>query len=187
MILLLVPLSGCGIISRSYDESFIRILDDGRVESVIVSDFPEDEYNIDAFKDMVYSEMASYNSSHERGSVKLKNASVKEGKISVVMQYKSAEDYADFNGSDLFYGTVYEAISKGLPDNVVLKNTLGNNTVTNDNLSDLGFYHMLIIDEATKVIMPSSVLYASANVELLGADTAQMSDESSGTAYLIIK
>ena len=103
--------TGCGG-SFKADENAIKISKDGKVFAVSVEDLEKDYYDEAELEEYIDALVDEYNSSRE-GAVKKKSFKVKEETANLSMEYESAKDYEDFNGTVLFSGTVAKAIAEG--------------------------------------------------------------------------
>ncbi|MBO4902680.1 MAG: hypothetical protein J5518_07795 [Lachnospiraceae bacterium] len=187
ILLALLFLSGCGAAADLEDtESTIYIREDGSIESLIVEPFPEDVYDASELPDMIREMTETYNDEHT-GTVKLISSRVTDGQAFVKLTYESAEDYAAFNRTDFFYGTVAEGIEKGYTKKTTLKNAYGSNIVSGAAIADMSSYHMVVVREPVQVRTYEAILYLSPNLELIDEKTARVSSETDSDAILILK
>ncbi len=112
VILCLGVLTGCG---KKYDaeESTIYVEKKGVVVATDVQEFDESVYSLDDLKDYIKETVDAYNDENGSKSVTLKTVTVSDNKCSMTLKYASYEDYAKFNGSELFVGSVAEALAAG--------------------------------------------------------------------------
>lgn len=96
----LVACTGKGKGERD-DDSYIRIHNDGSITEYIEEDFDEDVYSEKDLLTMLEDEMKSYNGSHQENRISLISCKVSDDEIRIKLSYKSAEDYASFNGVNL--------------------------------------------------------------------------------------
>lgn len=184
---LLLLMQGCGTTKSAEDtESTVYILQDGRIESLTVEEFPEDVYDAKELSESVRTMAENYSRDHE-GYVKVERCEVKDGQAYVYLSFQSAQDYAQFNRTDFFYGTVSDALQAGYARKATLKNAFGSNTVSGDAIADMGNYHMVVINEPVQIRTYESILYISANLEPVDEQTVRVSTETNGNAILIMK
>jgi len=112
---------------------------------------------------------------------------VKNGHVELVMTYSSAGQYSEFNGNILFYGTVQEAVDAGLNLDIQLVSTGKDKTTIGKNeLLNMGDSKLVIVEEAMVVQMPSDIVYASENTNMLTGKKAKVLDTEEA-AYFILK
>lgn len=185
---IILGLSGCARYRVPDDpETTIYINRDGSLTNVVVEPFSPDEYAPEDLEQMVKDMAAVYNGEHGSGSVRCLSVTAADEMVKVVLKYKSAADYAAFNHTDCFFGSVSDALSAGYAKNATLKNTHGTNTVTGEGIADMANYRMAVITEPVVVKTYESILYISANLEPIDDTTARVSSETTGDAVLIIK
>ena len=185
---MLLILSGCEAASDPADtESTIYLRENGSIDCLTVEAFPEDRYQAEELEGVVREMAEVYNKEHEAGAIKVGACSVQDGMAYVNLSYRTAEDYAAFNRTDFFYGTVKDALENGYGRKTTLKNTHGSNTVSGDAIADMGSYHMLVVSEPVQIRTYESILYISANLEPIDDRTAKVSSETGTNAILILK
>lgn len=194
-------LTGCGEEEAAGQVTNLQIGKNGIVTSNIVEDFGKDFYTIDRLETMLQEEINDYNASHP-DAVSLQTVELfeeAEGGVLVTLQYASCEDYAEFNGVELFYGTPSEAQAAGYSLNVELTDTDGNAA----NLSVEGILaikdaRILIIRQSaqvSRVSLPGKVLYMSEGTVLAGSRTVELPgpeeegniEWQGGISYVIVK
>ena len=186
--LLLLCLCACTKQETVQDtESTLYINQDGSIESLVVEDFPEEQYAAEELEPTLKEIVDVYNQDHTGGSVRLLSCEVQSGQAFVRLHYKTGTDYSVFNRTALFYGSVSDALSSGYGKKATLKNAYGSNTLSGDAIADLSSYRMLVVNEPIRIRTYSSILYYSANLELIDDKTAHVSTETGGEAILIIK
>lgn len=173
-------LAGCGETEETVEVTSLRIGKNGMVTSNIIEDFGKDFYSIDTLEAMMQEEINSYNASHPEAmslqTVELSEAV--EGGVLVTLQYASCEDYAEFNGVELFYGTPHEAQTAGYSLNVGFVDVDGN-------AANMGEADILAIKDAklliirqsaqvSRVSLPGKVLYMSAGTVLAGSNVVEL-------------
>lgn len=103
---------GCGA-SYEADESTVFILKDGGIVSTDVEDFDEGTYDEDGLESYAKEKVSEYNDTYGKDLVKFKDLSVKDKKATLTLSYASAADYQQFNGIELFTGSIAEALAAG--------------------------------------------------------------------------
>lgn len=111
MVLVLGMISGCATKYPETDTVYIQ--KNGTVQEATVESFDKEYYEEEELKDFITAEIEKYESEYEKGSVKLKDFLVEEGVAKLMMKYDGYQSYMDFNGRELFTGTIVQAIAAG--------------------------------------------------------------------------
>lgn len=188
LITLLLSLCGCAGSSKSFDETTVIVGKNGKITDAIVEDFDKQYYQKNGLLDMVNEEISQYvKLTGDEDAVKLSRFEIENGKAHVYIDFQDYSDYAAFNKVDFFYGSVSTAYEKGYDMNVLLKSASGTETIGKDELITMGKNNILIVSDKVAIRTGMSILYTSANVEVLDEKQARISSESEGLAYLILK
>jgi hypothetical protein len=175
----MILLCGCGS-GYSADESTVFIKKDGSIVSTDVEEFDTDTYDEDGLKTYIDETISAYNNENGKDSVKRKSFSVKDGVATLSLSYASASDYSKFTGTEIFTGSVAEALAAGysFDDEFALIEN-GEFTVCKDNsefLNESG-YKVVIIRGNTIVNVKGKIAYATtANTTYVDSDTIKISD-----------
>lgn len=105
-------LTGCGSTVES-ETSVVYIGKKGAVISVDVETLDKDYYDADELETFVDDAVSAYTKENGSGTVKVEDLTVEDGTARLQMKYKTASDYAAFNGIELYQGTVIEAVAAG--------------------------------------------------------------------------
>lgn len=110
-ILCISVFAGCG---KNYatEASTVFVLKNGKIVSTDVEEF-EETYDKSELETYISNIIKEYSDEHGKDSVKLNKLIVEEGKATLIMEYASAEDYMNFNGVEIFEGTVVDALAAG--------------------------------------------------------------------------
>lgn len=111
IILAVFVFGSCGSKYES-NTNTVYLMEDGKVVSNSVESFDENAYSKDELKSYIKEVVNTYNAD-QADDVKQKSLKVKDGKATLVMEYASIEDFENFEGTDLFVGSVAEAIADG--------------------------------------------------------------------------
>jgi len=103
-------LGGCS--TYETNTNTVYLLEDGKVVSNSVEAFDENVYSKNDLKSYIKGVVDTYNAEHQN-AVKQKSLNVKDGKATLVMEYASAEDFENFEGTEIFVGSVAEAVAAG--------------------------------------------------------------------------
>ena len=110
IILAIFVFGGCS--TYETDTNTVYLLENGKVISNSVEAFDENAYSEKELNNYIKEVVDTYNA--ENGNtVKQKSLSVKNGMATLVMEYADAEDYEDFEGTEIFAGTLAEAAEAG--------------------------------------------------------------------------
>jgi hypothetical protein len=181
-------LGGCGS-AYSADESTVFIKKDGSVVSTDVEEFDTDTYDEDGLKTYIDETISAYNDENGKDSVKRKSLSVKDGTATLTLAYASASDYTKFTGTDIFTGSIAEALAAGYSfDDEFASVADGEFTLCDDNsefLNESG-YKVVIIRGNTTVNVKGKIAYVTTkNTTYVDSGTIKISDGaylfSSGT------
>lgn len=114
--LMLVVATGCGkdndsITAKNVTKNAIIIKKNNTVQSSVVEDFDKDYYSSQELEEFIEEEMADYNGKHGKDAVAMDSIHITDQKASVVFNYKSIEEYAEFNNVNAHIVTMEEASS----------------------------------------------------------------------------
>lgn len=90
----------------------VYLMEDGKVVANSVEAFDENVYSKDDLKGYIKEVVNTYNADHQ-DAIKQKSLKVKDGKATLVMEYASVNDFEKFEGTDIFVGSLAEAIAEG--------------------------------------------------------------------------
>lgn len=114
--LLVVSLAGCGKDEKteSYEGSnTIEIKKDGSIINTITDSFDSELYDEELLEEFALREAAEYNHENGEEALSIKKLETGKEKVSITMEYRTADDFAQFNGYPFFCGTVSEAVDAG--------------------------------------------------------------------------
>ncbi|MCR5627204.1 MAG: hypothetical protein K6F99_07790 [Lachnospiraceae bacterium] len=149
----------------------------GGITETSVEDFDTSEYDAEALEKMINDTISEYNGSGEE-KISLKTLDIKDGKARAVISYRSAEDYASYNGKTFVIGDVKDLDITG----VTLADDK-NAVLTHDDMEKVKGKYVLLNDD-TRISLPGKVQYVSRNVEKTGKNTADV--KKAGTDSVII-
>lgn len=177
-------LSACGSDSDA-DTNTIILENDGSVTSVIYEEFQKEYYSEEELKEFMTQEVAEYNQ-QKVDAVSVSKIEVEEGNVKVIMKFKTAEDYAAFNGKNFFYGTIKEAYDLGMNLDVTLLDIKDEgNEVEKADLLEMGEKKLIVFDEAVHVRVSGKIAYASEDLTVYKEkEVASMVEEDS---YIVLK
>lgn len=184
-----VSTSGCKKAENGQETTGLRIDKNGGVTGCIVESFDKTYYSVEGLEAMIREEIAAYDPSGS-GAVTLQSAEVPEeenDKVIVTIKYASAEDYAKFNETVLFYGTVAQAQAAGYGfDEKMVSVSDGTKTLTGDDLKTMADSPVLITGEALQVMLPAKAIYVSDGAKLVNSKCVNAVN-TGGLTYVIMK
>ena len=182
-----VILCGCGADS---DVTTVTISKKGEITSNIIEDFDKDYYSLDDLDNTISEEVSKYNAANGTDSVTAEKPKKKgDDKVSEKITFASYRDYAGFNNSQFFCGTVADASASGYDLGTSLKSVKDSTkTLTGEEvISDMQDKHILIIDEPLHIVTYGKILYVSDGVSVTGSKEADISKDMDGTGYIIFE
>ncbi len=194
-------LSGCA--QKYPEDSTVYIQKKGQVLEATIESFDKDYYNQEELETFIRSEIEEFEG--EEGSVKLKSFTVEESIAKLMLEFKDYKAYADFNGRELFTGTVVQAIAAGYIFDVDFVAANNNNKssskadstetmaaaadyVSSTEVTDNDDYKVVILNENTNVVVKGKICYVSAKgVTVTANDTAKVSALDDEVSYIVYK
>lgn len=178
-------LAGCG-----KEEAFVSSVEldkNGAITSTIVEEFDQSLYNLDELSEMASSEVSAYNSECLSERIALESVEMlkDEKTVKMVLKYNSADDYASFNDTALYFGTVQDAIDRGYEISAEFQNAEGQ-VLSSEGLSDYLSRSIIITEDRSVFIAPYNIDYYTNGVRLSGKKEAILSDASSDVIQLLL-
>ena len=161
IILAIFVFGSCG--KYDTDTSAVHILNNGKIVSVSVEEFDEDSYDKNELKKYIKEVVGSYNEEKGEKLVKQKDYNVENDVASLVMEYATTDAFEDFEGVELFVGTVAEAKEAGYDfkaDFVSVTDGKVAEAEADDFMKD-DAYQIVIIKANTKVCVDGTIAYVS--------------------------
>ena len=184
---LLICMSFMACSNESVMEPALKINKNGQVTSILVEEFDKNYYDIKELEDMIRLEISEYNQDKGEERISLTGIEVIEGMVKAEMQYLDYSDYAAFNDTELFWGTVETADTSGLNLNHVFVEAGGDNTISPEQIRELTEYHVVMWQGNMPVEVPGKILYHTGELTLLGSKKIISEPDLAGPFYLIYK
>lgn len=168
-------MSGCG--SMDVDSNTISVEKNGKIMEGLVEDFSKDYYEEAELEAYINQAVDDYAATHKKGDVKVSDYRVEDQKAYLTLKYKNADSYGDFNGVDIFHGTVVEAQAEGYDfDTSFLKVEDGKTGARTDAKKVLEEEEnkVFILHENMDIVVPGTILYVSEGVEVTSKDTVKI-------------
>ncbi|MDO5572883.1 MAG: hypothetical protein Q4G60_02760 [bacterium] len=188
LILCIFMVCGCTEKKTDADTTTVFVHKDGSITDAIVEEFTAGYYDATELQTMTNKELTAYNqSTGDMKSAVLSQYQVTDGMAKVFIDFKTIQDYAAFNETDGYFGTIADAYEAGYDLDVTLKNIADDKTADKNALLEMGKNKILILEEHVDVITYKKILYKSANVDIINDTHARISDEAEGFAYIVLK
>jgi hypothetical protein len=194
MIFCIGLLSGCSNKKTDVDTSTVFIEKKGKVISVDVEHLDKDYYDIDELKDYITEHVEDYTETNG-DTVKETSFDVKDGIAKLTMEYDSYEDYAGFNGVELYCGTVVGAQADGYDFDMEfyrVEDSQKQEIVEKSDILAEDDNKIVIIKANVDVMVPGTVLYVSApDTDIRSEDVVSIvgegANEEAQLTYIIYK
>lgn len=192
-------ITGCEEQEEVYEpvtENTLEAAADGRIIGYIVEEFEKDYYSITELGDMVRSEIEVYNEKNAHLVTEAGRAPIIVDKVSmaedgsakavVTLNFQNAAVYEDYMGTELFYGTVAEAVAAGYQLEGQLARVKNGETMTAEQIAKNNEKHILIVEDTVWIRTREKVQYLSGNATL--TDTRMVDgNESQELKFIITK
>ena len=162
--------TGCG---NEFEptESMIHVTSKGEVQSAVIESFDEPYYDFEELSDDVNDAVKMYCLDKNEESVTVTSLTEANETVSLIMNYQSVEDYAEFNEVLLFAGTLAEAIEAGYqPDS--LYDAEGTSVDLDE--GQMQELKVIVTEESICVQTNSKIRYVSDNVTVLDKKLAKV-------------
>ena len=162
-------MTGCG---NEFEptESMIHITSKGEVQSAVVESFDEPYYDFEELSDDVNDAVKGYCLDKNEESITVESLTEEDDTVSLIMNYQSVEDYADFNEVLLFAGTFAEAIDTGYqPDSLYDAEGVS----VDLDIEQMENLKVIVTEESICVQTNSKIRYVSDNVTVLDKKLAK--------------
>lgn len=183
--LLAALLTACG--SEPVEVTTIEIDKEGALTSVIYDEFSEDYLSVDELSEMATREIEAYNSEYLSERVSLGDVEYDKGDkfVKFSMNFKSAEDFSNFNQETVFYGTLGDARDAGYTISTSLVDRAGD-SIDASFIEDHPDSHIIITTDKANFKTPYKIRYMSKGVVLLNDKEAVLQDVTGDSATLLL-
>ena len=164
-----ILLMGCG---QKFEptESTIFVTSKGVVKSAIMESFDKSYYDFDELYKSVEKEVKAYCLDNIEETVTLTSLTEENDSVTLLMDYQTVEDYANFNEVLLFSGTFAQAVAEGyLPD--TLHDVEG--ITAEIDLEKQGDLKVLVTEESVCIQTSGRIKFVSDNVTVLDKKLAK--------------
>lgn len=166
----------------------------GHIVSVDVEELDEAKYDASELEEYITAQVTAYTTEHGE-TVKKESFKTEDGIAKLQMKYDSYEEYANFNGIEMYVGTVVQAQADGYDFdtdfNSVSEGEVQGTAAKTDILSD-DDYNVAVIKANVNVEVPGTIVYVSAqDTEVTGKNTVSITgegaSEEAALTYIIYK
>ena len=160
------------------ESTSVQIYKDGSVTETVIDKLDKDYYDSEELKALVSEAISDYNASAgpDRVAEDIEKTVIEDGRVTLVMNYASPQDYAGFNQVSFFSGSMLNAQLEGyLFYNEFHKVTDGvcqEKTISNEEPLTVKEAQVVVSDMSHIVRVPGKILYVSANADTLDEYTA---------------
>lgn len=169
---IMILLAGCGLSNRS-DVSTLIADENGRLTCALVEPL-EDGFTQAELEDFIRAQIGDLD-------ITLGECSLRDDGLRIELTYESAEDYAAFNGTACFCGTVAEAKEAGYDFAPALIDENGEPADLETIEERAKEWKVLIFEEPMNVRVPDKVLYTTENLKVTGRLTADWKEKPAAT------
>lgn len=171
------------------DTDTIILKEKGSIVGYITGEFDESRYSYEQLQALMDSEMAAYCTQTAEEAVVLdKSELTEEGILTVVMTYRSAEDYSAFNQEIFFYGTIEEAVLAGYDLRMLTMRDASDAEITvgRTELEAMPDSYILITEDPSNIRGYQKVAYIGLNDTLVNEHEVD-TDDGETMHYVIFK
>ncbi|MCI2049660.1 MAG: hypothetical protein LKJ76_08070 [Lachnospiraceae bacterium] len=168
----------------------IAVAKNGEMTVTSVESFSKDYYSKDELQAKIDKDADAYNNGDKK--VDPVRLSVSDGQARLVMKYSSSGDYAQFNDTECFYGTLSDALLQNIDMSDILSAVSREDTnkiLRKSDFEALGEHHVFILTEQAHVTLPYKILYSSPSVSVVSDTEAEIGSSVSASepAVLILE
>ena len=173
-------LGGCDMLNQQQkwepqEDTAVSISEDGVIIEYVNDTLDESYYSASELETMITSDVADYNAVHGENTIQVKSYEAADGgKVSLVMEYATADDYATFNNIEFYSGSMINAQLAGyLFDGSFKKVKNGivqGSSVSGSEVIKSMSAEVLVVTAPLEVHVPGTVLYTTTNAEVLASD-----------------
>lgn len=195
VILCMTLLIGCGSTIEG-EESVIYVDKKGTITFLDVHTFEESYYDESELKDDIDAAVEEYNQEHEKGAVKVGKLTVDDQVAKLEMKFKTAEDYSELIGMELYQDKVVTALAEGHSfdvDFAKVEDGQVTGSATKQDIYGESDLKVVIIKANINVRVEGEICYVSSeNVEVTGTDSVTIGGEDDSVetdvyTYIIYK
>lgn len=175
--------------------SGIFVTEAGTLRTATVETYEDqDYYKEEEWKAYLKENVAAYNAEHGEGAVTLNSCSMKDGTASMIFDYATGNDLAQFTAAyedtanqvdSITVTGVAEALEQAKAEGVLFIRTKDGKTASTDEIAGKGDYHVVAVEGGpVKIQTEGKIMYTSDGVSLNSSFIAQTAE---GKNYIIFK
>ena len=179
--------NGCSMLDQEKEwkpqkSSAISVGKDGTITEYVNDTLDESYYSTSELQSMIESQISDYNSKNGENSVSMKDFQINGKTVQLTMEYGKAEDYAQFNHVEFYYGSMINAQLAGYLFDVSYKEVkhgiAGSASVSGTEVLKNMASEVMVVTAPLEVHIPGNVLYTSENAQILSADDVYASGKA---------
>lgn len=179
--------NGCSMLDQEKEwkpqkSSAISVGKDGTITEYVNDTLDESYYSTSELQSMIESQISDYNSKNGENSVSMKDFQINGKTVQLTMEYGKAEDYAQFNHVEFYYGSMINAQLAGYLFDVSYKEVkhgiAGRASVSGTEVLKNMASEVMVVTSPLEVHIPGNVLYTSENAQILSADDVYASGKA---------
>lgn len=175
--------------------SGIFVTDAGTFSTATVETFEhQDYYSEEEWKTFLETNVSAYNETHGAGAVTLQSCSLKEGTASMIFDYATGNDLAQFTAEyedtanqvdAITMMTVDEALNQAAAEGALFIKTADGKAASTDDIAKKADYHVVAIEGGpVKIQTEGKIMYTSDGVSMNSSFIAEVTE---GKNYIIFK
>lgn len=193
MIVCVCYLSGCSMLDRiigaddwkewTPETTSVQVHADGSLTETIFDTLDQTWYQGNELQDMIARSMNEYNESHTDRAIQVTSYSDTDGKVKVVIDYRTGEDFAAYNNTQFCCGSMLDAQMKGFLFEgsfyAVDKDRLQGEAMDAAEPLSHKEYSVVISDGTHVVQVPGEIRYVSKGAQPVNSHVAKEADTAS--------
>jgi len=186
-------LTGCSVLNQIVgaddweswvpDSTSVLISGSGTVTEVLMDTLDESWYDENELQDLIARSVREYNEAHETDSITVTAYSVENGDVSLTMEYKTPEDYSEYNNIAFFSGSMLEAEMEGYlfegPFYEVSAASVSDTESDREEVMSHKEYQVVIAGEGRVIQVPGAIKYVSAGTQCVNSHVAKAEETAS--------
>ncbi|MCD8015482.1 MAG: hypothetical protein LUG99_20440 [Lachnospiraceae bacterium] len=168
----------------------VSIASDGSVTEIMEDTLDQSYYDVTELENMITSEVGAYNAENGADSIKIESFEHDGTSVSITLWYGSCEDYASFNNTEFYSGSIIGAQIEGYlfeTDFYRVSSGVTGNTVDYTSVFGDMSAGVVIVQAPMEVhVEEGEVTFISTNAEMISADTVNANGEQEEEEALVL-
>lgn len=178
-------LTACGDKTFTADTNTLYIKLDGGIAEASFELFDKEYYDEQELKSFVEQEVRDYNYKNVKEAVAVDRVEVADNVAAAYLNYKTIKDYIAFNESDMFSGTVKQAMDAGYDFETEFVSYDKGEKADILTVTDQVANKILILDDSIDMRFDGTICFVSSNVQKI--DKKNVTLTQGGLSYIIYK